>query len=318
MPKSNEEIKNQIASAMVAEIDKHGKNWMKPWFTTGLPRNIRGTNYRGVNCFWLGLTKWSRNFESNTWATFKQINQAGGRVNKGESGTEVVLWKPLQVDDTYKAGPKKGQDYKKQIVMQRFYSVFNLDQTNLTDESLKLQPNGFANSFEVDAYCENYMAQQDIDLINENTDSCFYSPSTDQINMVPAEKFKATKESTATQNYYSTLLHEMVHSTGNEKRLDRLGKFDYAFEELVAEMGAHIQCVVLGITREPKPESAQYLKIWSDRIKDDSDVIFKACAKAQQAVTFIEENVADVKKQIIIDEELKLDKNKVGWIKKIA
>lgn len=316
MPKSNEEIKNQIAKSMVDQIDKHGKNWMKPWFTTGLPRNIRGTNYRGVNCFWLGLTRWTRKYESNTWATFKQINEAGGKVNKGEFGTEVVLWKPLQVNDTYKAGPKKGQDYKKQIIMQRFYNVFNLDQTTLTDESLNLPDNNFQDNITVDAYCENYMAQQGIELQHGNVDSCFYSPANDIINMVPRDKFKPTKESTAEQNYYSTLLHEMVHSTGHESRLDRLSQFDYAFEELVAEMGAHIQCVLLGVTSEPKPESARYLKIWRDRISDDPDVIFKACAKAQQAVTFIEESVADV--TIVENEELKADKTKQAWIKKTA
>jgi antirestriction protein ArdC len=94
------------------------------------------------------------------------------------------------------------------------------------------------------------------------------------------------------------------------------GDDSYAFEELVAEIGAAVQCCILGITSTPKKESAQYLKSWIKRIKDDPDALFKASAKANQAVKFIEE-LQENKKQIVKDPELKADKNKVAWIQKV-
>jgi antirestriction protein ArdC len=119
--------------------------------------------------------------------------------------------------------------------------------------------------------------------------------------MVSKELFNGNDNSSATQNFYATLLHELTHWTGHKSRCDRTEKYKtkyfenfdsnekYAFEELVAEIGACIQCCMLGITMEPTPHAIQYLKIWKDRIKAKPETIFKASALAQAGVNYIQD-----------------------------
>jgi len=133
------------------------------------------------------------------------------------------------------------------------------------------------------------------------SESCFYNVSQDHISMVDKSKFLSTQESSATQNYYSVLLHELTHWTMHKDRCNRSfveetktedGKPDpkasYAMEELVAEMGSAIQSCKLGITSKPKLESAQYLNIWISRLENDSNLFWKVASYASKAVWFLE------------------------------
>ena len=111
--------------------------------------------------------------------------------------------------------------------------------------------------------------------------------------MVHKDKFKRTADSSVTENYYSTFLHELTHWTGHESRLKRkmddyFGTAGYAFEELVAEMGAAMQCAILGVTSKPKKESAQYLNSWIKGLKDNPKAIMSAVGKAGSAVKYLE------------------------------
>ena len=114
--------------------------------------------------------------------------------------------------------------------------------------------------------------------------------------MVTKDKFNNLDGNSATQNFYATILHELTHWTGHEKRCNRKEKYKakyfddmdkYAFEELVAELGAVIQCTMLGVSMKPTKHACQYLNIWKSRIKDDPSVMFKASAYAQTGVNYI-------------------------------
>ncbi|MED5363292.1 MAG: zincin-like metallopeptidase domain-containing protein, partial [Bacteroidota bacterium] len=136
-----------------------------------------------------------------------------------------------------------------------------------------------------------------IRLVNANVEyggsrAC-YTPATDTINMPNADAFVDTPDATATQSFYSTLLHEHVHWTGHESRLDRLkskGKFtsDYAYEELIAELGSVILAVQLGLEVQPTPDHAKYINTWLTGLKDEPRALVRAMSDASKAVAYLE------------------------------
>ena len=166
--------------------------------------------------------------------------------------------------DTYKrntSSHKKGDTYKKSCFYITFFKVFNMDQTTLSVDYAPNKPlEGAKTKVDVEQYIANTKA-----VIKHGGDRCFYVPSQDYIQMVEKSDFNKTSDSNATQNYYSTLLHELTHWTGHEKRCKRemqgyFGDDSYAFEELVAEIGAAVQCCILGITSTPKKRISTILK----------------------------------------------------------
>jgi len=294
------EIQQEIVSKIVAQMEKAGKNWVKPWNGAGgMPLRFNRTAYQGINTWILWAESLEKKYKSRTWGTFKQINQAGGKIIKGEKHTKVIYMQPALYRDA-KPGEKAREDGSVQVQynLMRWYQVYNLDQTTLTDEELDESKTGNAVTLpSVEDYIKNTGADVRIDNdLYEN--ACYYVPSKDYIGMVDKDKFRDTQEGgSATANYYATLLHELTHWTKKEDRCNRQYKekyFEdfksneiYAFEELVAELGSVIQTQMLGITSAPTKHAAQYLNIWLGRIKEKPDTFFKASAMAQKAVNYV-------------------------------
>ena len=305
---NKDQIKKDIADMIIKAMEENGSNFMQSWVDSGMPRNGHGRYYSSINLFSLWIAKKVGNHNSNVWLTFKQINKLGGMVNKGEHGTYVVGWFTYEKDRVAQRGAKKGQTVTDTGVAPRWYKVFNIDQTNLDEAKLKLPKQAHAIS-DVDEYVANTNADIRID---NGADGCSYHPLFDRINMQHKDKFFAIDGSTATENYYATLLHELTHWTGHRTRNNRIGitleDIDlrdhklraelYAYEELVAEIGSAIQCCILGVSSGVKKSSAKYLNGWKKSIKDNPDVIFKACSDAQKGVNFIEKLQVEATKQV--------------------
>lgn len=122
----------------------------------------------------------------------------------------------------------------------------------------------------------------------------FYTRTHDQIGMPPTSTFLPSAEATAAENYYSTLLHEMVHSTGIDTRLNRQCYIRYhtdrterAREELIAEIGSVFLGQHLDLQAQPNLDNAAYLKSWVQILTDRPKSIFDAAAAAQAAAAFI-------------------------------
>ena len=293
--KTNEYIE-KVASDLIEAMKTAGTNFMLPWVKDGMPKNLgrlktKDPYYYGINTFVLWYEKDRQGFKSNIWGTEKQIKDAGGKVKDEHQrkATQVVLWKPFTYKDKYKKDTgdhKKGDTRLVSSVNMRFFWVYNLDQTTLEKQEEKLE--GAKVRPDVETYIKNTGAK-----VEHGGDRCFYVPSKDFIKMVHKDKFKRTADSSATENYYSTFLHELTHWTGHESRLKRkmddyFGTKGYAFEELVAEMGAAMQCAILGVTSKPKKESAQYLNSWIKGLKDNPKAIMSAVGKAGSAVKYLE------------------------------
>lgn len=128
--------------------------------------------------------------------------------------------------------------------------------------------------------------------IRHAEDSAYYHLMDDYINLPSCEKFKDMNDGTASDNYYSVAFHELTHWTGAKHRLNRinLSKFgspDYAFEELVAELGSAMCCATTGIEVCVREDHSKYIKNWLKALKDDKKFIFAASSQAQRAVDYL-------------------------------
>jgi antirestriction protein ArdC len=272
----------QLVTDRIIELLEAGTvPWQKPWTDTGVPMNVLSKRpYRGIN-LWLLL---ALPYERNLFLTWDQLKKIGGSVNKDEHGHVVVFWK-----NVIKKPEEFGTDGKpKTTPMLRYYKVFNIEQCK--DIPLDLIPELYNDETDPLLECEGIIAKMpNCSTITFKESSAFYNIEKDIINM-PKKKSFATQES-----YYSTLFHEVVHSTGNEKRLGRksitdmaeFGSESYSLEELIAELGASYLCGFSGILEKEIVHSAEYLAGWLTKLRDDKRFIIQASGQAQKAVDFI-------------------------------
>ena len=279
---NNKETIEKVTSKIIERIESGKLNWNKPWNGGALPQNyVSKRPYRGWNLF---VTLFSE-FESPYYLTFNQIKKLGGTIKKGSKGLPIIFWKQF-TKDTKNAD---GQTETRRILMARDWTVFNAEQVEgINFKEIKLNQLGTCEDL------ENTIANMPVPV--EITHSlmatgAYYTPALDTVTMPNKGQFNSTGE------YYSVLVHEVIHSTGSKKRLNRLsmndGSFDsrkhsYSYEELVAELGAAYLTAMYGIsTEKTENNSAAYLQGWLKVFKADMQMLYKAAADAQKAVDYI-------------------------------
>ena len=268
--KSYERITEQI-TALLAQGTVP---WHKPWkVNTGLPRNLVSKKpYRGINVFLL----MAMSYESPHWLTFRQAIRLGGNVKKGEKACPVVFWKRMETEDKESGEPKKAP-------LLRLYHVFNVTQC----EGLKGAPEEIPMPATKPAEIVARMPQPP--ALKHGMAQAFYSPSDDCVGMPERERFESE------EGYYASLFHELIHSTGHEKRLNRgsiterngYGSDPYCKEELIAELGSAFLCGYADIVDRTIDNSAAYLEGWLKQFQNDRTLIVSAAAQAQKAADFI-------------------------------
>lgn len=253
--------------------------WVKPWNAeAGMPRNLFSQReYRGINIWMLGAQSYSSPF----WATYRQVEQAGGQVRKGEKSTPIVFWK-VGVGEDEETGKTR------RTFLLRHYWVFNAAQVD--GIAVPVLPEDVTYEHTPLEQCEKVVTNYPLRPTILHGDSrAYYRPSTDSIHMPDMQLFSQA------ERYYSTLFHEMTHSTGHKDRLNRatlvdavrFGDRSYAKEELVAEMGAAYLCGVTGIVNETVDNSAAYLAGWLKTLRNDPKMLVQAAGAAQKAVDHI-------------------------------
>lgn len=276
-------MKNQVADiiteAIISKLEAGIIPWKKPWnASTQVPRNfITGKPYRGINAFLLATC----GFSSPYFLTFKQVQEKKAQVKAGSKGFPVVFWSTVEVED-------RDTGAEKEIPFMRYYSVFNIEQT-----TLEVPPIPEAErEFNVIEEAERIVAAMPHrPEIRHQQAKAFYSPSFDFINMPKQELFHFDAE------YYSTLFHELGHSTGHASRLGRkgvtessyFGSHEYSKEELVAEMAAAFLCAEAGIVQATIDNSAAYIGGWLKALKskDNKALVIQAASQAQKASDYI-------------------------------
>lgn len=315
-PVSTKEIYDMITQKMLNLIEQsNSKDYKKKWkgrvYGTGylIPFNFESKKrYRGVNNFL--LTDPFEPMKNPFFLTFKQVEELGGKIKKGAKGKPVVyftmLYKINEIDfgtydinKAHKVANEKGFSINdiESIPILKYYNVFNGDDIegiNFDLDNFKIGyienelPATEDNKIPVaDAIANNY--PKPAPTIKHGGDKAFFSPTYDLVQMPHLNDFETS------QDYYRTLFHELSHSTGHSKRLNRkFGKSmrskDYAFEELVAEWGAVFLSAEAGIIFHNNKNHASYLKGWNNaltHIENDNRFIMRACTEAQKLTDFI-------------------------------
>jgi antirestriction protein ArdC len=265
-----------ITEQIVKQLESGVAPWHKPW-ATQIPRNLAsGRAYRGINVFLLA----SRGYGSPYWLTYKQATERGGHVRKGEHGSKVVFWKigTREVEDA------DGETMQKQSFLLRYYTVFNVEQCE------GVPAPGADRAVNPIEECERIVAGMPNPPAITQDAQAWYRPSTDTVGMPARNAFDSAED------YYSTLFHELTHSTGHPSRIGRegieklntFGSESYSREELIAEMGAAMLAGVAGIERRTLANSASYLKSWINVLKADSRMVVGAASQAQKAADYIQ------------------------------
>ena len=280
------EYRKAVTERLIGMLESGTAPWQKPWdagiAAMNRPHNFNGRPYHGVNALMLWCTAIDKGYEDPRWLTFKQVNKLGGHVNKGEKAQIVEYWQwEKEVEN-----PETGEKEKVPLEHPKVYraAVFNADQCTglpkLRRQAQKWSPVERA---------ENIIAANGVPVTHNTDGSAFYSPGGDFICLPPRESF-ATVDA-----YYSTLLHEVGHSTGHPTRLNRefggqFGSEGYAREELRAELASTFLCGELGIATTGSDEQhAAYVKSWVSALKNDYNEIFRAAADAEKICNYLYE-----------------------------
>lgn len=351
-PSAEDRALDRFAELMIEKINNLQSDWKKPWFTEGTmkwPKNLSGRDYNGMNALMLMLYAEKQGYKLPVYCTFDRViglnfqkDKQGNRtplkdengeplpqvsVQKGEKSFPVFITTFTVVDKDTKAKIKY-DDYKKLSdgEKQRYsvypkmqvYSVFNVDQTNMKEvrpelyakieaenQLVKPELNGEGFSFPaVDKMIADNSWVCPIEL--KYQDRAYYSILKDRIVMPEKAQFVDG------ESFAGTLFHEMTHSTGSEKRLNRIkpsafGSDDYAKEELVAELGSALVSQRYGISKNVKDESAAYLKSWLNSLKESPDFIKTTLFDVKRASGMIIEQLDKIVQQIDNENSLQQD-----------
>jgi antirestriction protein ArdC len=261
--------------------------WRRPWDPDkaggpAMPRNAAtGHRYRGINVLTLGMSVLAFSSGDPRWATYKQAEDRGWQVRKGERGTTGYFFKRLEVRDDSK--PEGDEDAVKRIPLLRAFSLFHASQIDGTPDFVP--PTIEEAPWRAPEAAEIILANSGA-VVRIGGKKAFYSPSTDHIQMPPQGAF-ATSE-----GFCGTLVHELGHWTGAESRLNRdlrnrFGSHDYAREELRAEIGQMMVCGELGIADCDFSNNAAYVASWLEKLRSDRKEIFRAAADAQRIADYL-------------------------------
>lgn len=329
MDTASDKALQHFAELMIEKIKQVEDNWQKPWFGIkggGLPQNIEGRTYNGVNSFMLFLLSEKEQYSLPVYMTFMQAKDSGLNILKGEKSFPVIYWNFSVRDkngkkipfDVYKNLDKNEQQEYKVTPFLKTYNVFNVQQTNLQEtkpekwEALKEQfkipaikdEQGMLTAPLIDAMVREQ--QWICPIYSKEGNSAYHARGEDNHIVVPLKgQFKDG------ENFYSTLLHEMAHSTGEPEHLNRekgviFGDKQYAKEELVAELTSATVGQSLGISTYIREENAMYLKNWLGALKEDPKFIYNILADVGKASNMIQEHASRMEQYLTPEERFTL------------
>ena len=273
------DIYEMVTDRIIEQLENGVVAWQKPWTGVhdGAYNRISNKPYSLLNQMLLSKT--------GEYASFKQWTELGGHIRKGEKAEIVTFWKIQQIEEENEDGEK----IIKQLPLLRYYNVFHISQVEGV-EPKSIDLNELQPIEEAERIKTEYMQREHIKILEKVTDKAFYSPSLDYIQVPCKEQYQNIEE------FYSTLFHEMTHSTGHKNRLDRedvkdcmyFGSENYSKEELCAELGSAFLINKLGIASSKSfNNSTAYIQSWLRVLKNDKKFIISASSRAEKAVKYI-------------------------------
>ena len=262
------EIYKKITDQIIAKLNAGTVPWEKSW-VSGVPRNmVSGKSYRGINF----LSLITHDFPSPQYLTFTQCHKLGGTVSRNEKGSLIVFWKIVDRD------AENDLNFR-QVPLIKYSYVFNISQTSLYKADVN------ESSF---ITCEQLLSTlKNIPAVKHNYRRCYYDPVNDFVSVPVIRDFESGAE------YYSSLWHELIHSTGHPNKLNRFNIGDlqetaaYSEEELVAELGSSFLSGMCGLSNKVINNQVAYIQGWLSKLGDDPNIIVRAAQKAKQAISYI-------------------------------
>lgn len=275
-------VYEMVTERIINQLEQGVIPWEKPW--TG----IRSGAYNRVSKKSYSLLNQMLLQHKGEYATFKQWQDLGGHVRKGEKSEIVVFWKIQPIEEEKEDGTKE----VKQIPLLRYFNVFHISQVDGVEPLSKDALNEIEPIEKAESILHSYWTKENITVEHVASDKAYYSPSLDMIHLPLFEQFISANE------YYSTAFHESIHSTMKESRCDRaedrkgklvaFGSNEYSKEELVAEIGSASLMNIIGIeTNKSFRNSSAYIQNWLSVLKNDVKFIVSASSKAEKAVDYI-------------------------------
>lgn len=286
-PLQTKDLYEQITDSIIKALENGTAPWQRPWTevaSMGRMKNaISGGNYHGINSLLLYCTALDRNYQDSRWLTFRQASENCWKVKKGEHGTRIAYFQPLQIADGEKRDPSTGAPVMKTIPMLKTYVVFNVGQ--LENGPPPLTPE-VKESWQAEEAAEKVIADLGI-TIRHGGNKAYYTPAGDYCQIPPKGSFPTYAD------YLGTVLHELSHATMHPSRLDRkegaagqFGSEAYAKEELRAELASMFLSSELGVPGSTDNHAA-YIESWLAALRKDKREIFRAAAEAQRIAEFV-------------------------------
>lgn len=290
---AKQDIYQTVTDSIVGMLEKGVRPWAPQWEAgscglPAIPTRANGESYRGINVALLWGAAEMKGYRHHTWMTFNQAKELGGCVRKGEKSTPIVYWGSYAKED------ENGEEETR--LFAKGYAVFNVEQIDhLPERFYEAAP--VVETAERIKLADQWAVGTGADIRHGGA-KAFFSPKSDHVQMPPLEAFYERDA------YYATLAHELTHWSGAKARLDRqfgkrFGDKAYAFEELVAELGAAFAMARLGIAAEPREDHASYLASWLKVLKSDKRAIFTAASKAQAACDYLFKLADNAPKQAV-------------------
>lgn len=261
-----------ITDKIIKELENGVIPWKKDWSSACINYESR-KGYNGINAMLLR--------KPGEYLTFNQIKKFGGTVKKGAKASSVVFYKMYKFNE--------GTDDEKTVPLPiKYYSVFHLSDTEGIESKLANNTKEKKTIDEVEKIVTDYAESTKLKIEYIEQNEAYYKPLTDTVTMPLVSQFNSI------EGYYTTLFHELSHSTGHKKRLNRSGITDkaafgsetYSKEELIAEIGSAMVCSCLGIETDIK-NTAAYIQSWLKVLKSDNKMLISSSNKAQNASNLI-------------------------------
>lgn len=296
---ADKDLFQNVTDKIIQALEQGVSPWQKPWQTMGnsvgsFPVNATtGHRYSGINVILLWMASHENEFTSNRWLTFQQAIKAGGKVRKGEAGTQVVVYRPFERVKTDDHGHIVYDNDGNQVIESTFFAsrcvLFNVNQCdNLPESITKIPTIVELTELERIEKVDQLLVSSGVEIIHRQQNSAFYQPAIDRITLPMMAQFNTTAD------YYATALHELIHATGHQSRLAResirsvnsiRNKATYAFEELIAEIGSAFLCTEFAIQGDVQHEN--YISHWLDILKEEKKAIFRAAKFAREAFEYL-------------------------------
>jgi len=282
---TKQDYRRELTDRIIRALEAGTAPWQKPWdgdvAQPMMPYNpISKTVYKGGNSIGLMI----QGYDDPRWCTYKQAQEQGWQVRRGEKSTTIEFWK--FDDERETTDTETGEVTKTRVKLERpqvFYAkVFNARQMDNVPE-IERDHKGY--EWEPMEMADRILQRAKVPLFHDQQDRAFYSVVKDEMHMPPREAFADA------MRYYSTALHELGHATGHPSRLDRplgnaFGSVEYAKEELRAELASLFLSYQLGVPHDVGQHAA-YVESWIKVLQEDKNELFRAARDAEQITEYL-------------------------------